>query len=308
MTHHRTLSLLADRSRTIGAATTGLLFLCACGGDPQLANPSGTLEATEVDIASVLTARLLEVRAAEGERVAAGDTLLVLDTDLLRRQWAQTAARSEVLTAQRAEAEQVLLQSRRRLELAGITLDRVRKLQEQGSATQQNVDELSAEYDVASSQVQGALDRLAGLTAQKSELQATLAVLDRQIADGVVLSPIDGTVLLRASEPGEVARAGSLGLRLANLTHLELRIFLEAPDLDQVRIGQSLPVLVDALEGRELAGTVVWIASEAEFTPKNAQTRKARAQLVYAVKLRVDNPEGVLHIGMPAAVRLSRAQ
>ena len=84
----------------------------------------------------------------------------------------------------------------------------------------------------------------------------------------------------------------------------ERQIFLGEEDLDQVQVGETLPVLVDALEGEVLTGTAVWISSEAEFTPKNAQTRNARSQLVYAVKLRVENPDGRLHIGMPAEIEL----
>jgi len=94
-------------------------------------------------------------------------------------------------------------------------------------------------------------------------------------------------------------------LRIADLSRMELRVFLDEEDLDLVRVGQSLPVLVDALEGEELTGRVIWISSEAEFTPKNVQTRQARTQLVYAVKLEVGNLDGRLHIGMPAEVRVS---
>ena len=113
-----------------------------------------------------------------------------------------------------------------------------------------------------------------------------------------------GTVLTRTVEPGEVVPAGRTALRLADLSNLELRIYLEAGDLSRVKPGQELPVRVDALPGSPLTGTVAWIADEAEFTPKNAQTRHARAQLVYAVKLRVANPDGRLHVGMPAEVDL----
>ena len=87
---------------------------------------------------------------------------------------------------------------------------------------------------------------------------------------------------------------------------MELRVFLDEEDLDLVRVGQTLPVLVDALEGEERTGSIIWISSEAEFTPKNVQTREARTQLVYAVKLSLANPDGRLHIGMPAEVRISQ--
>ena len=146
--------------------------------------------------------------------------------------------------------------------------------------------------------------QLAAIDAELSQLDAALAVYDRQLCDSVVLAPLAGTVLTRALEPGEVAAAGRTALRLADLSHLELRVYLEAGDLERVRLGQSLPIRVDALPGAPMAGTVSWISDEAEFTPKNAQTRNARAQLVYAVKLRVANADGRLHVGMPAEVDL----
>ncbi len=111
-------------------------------------------------------------------------------------------------------------------------------------------------------------------------------------------------MILRSAEPGETASPGSVLLRLANLGELELRIFLAEEDLARVKLGQELPVLVDALKGDTLKGKVTWISPDAEFTPKNVQTRQARTQLVYAVKLTVPNPDGRLHIGMPAEVKL----
>ncbi len=305
------ISSFASSKLRVASGILAGLFLCtvlsACGKGDELANPSGTLEATEVDLSPLLTAKVLEVRADEGDTVARGDTLLVLDTDLLQKKRAQTAAQSEVLQAQTSEAQQALRQSERRLELASTTLKRSKTLHEQGSVTQQQVDDLSAQRDVAASQVQATRDRLSQLAAQRKELEASLEVVDRQIADGIILAPTDGTILVRAAEPGELGRTGALALRMADLSQLELRVYLEEPELDRVKLGQTLPVLVDALAGKELQGRVSWIASQAEFTPKNAQTAQARAQLVYAVKLTVDNPDGRLHIGMPAAVRLSAA-
>jgi HlyD family secretion protein len=300
--------LASPRIRAAAGIFAGLFLwvtLSACGNGDEFANPSGTLEATEVDLSPLLTAKVLQVRTDEGDTVAEGDTLLVLDTDLLQKKRAQTAAQNDVLAAQTREAQQALRQSERKLELASTTLKRSKTLHEQGSVTQQQVDDLSAQRDLASSQVEAARDRLTQLDAQRRELKASLAVMDRQIADGVILAPIDGTILVRVAEPGEVGRTGALALRMADLSQLELRVYLEEPELNRVKLGQSLPVLVDALGGKELRGRVSWISSQAEFTPKNAQTAKARAQLVYAVKLQVDNPDGSLHIGMPAAVRLA---
>lgn len=295
-----------NKGLRIMGAVGGMILLAAalggCGGDG--ANPSGTFEATTVDVAPVIAGRVLAVGADEGETVAAGDTLLVLDVETLVLQRRETAAKRRSLAAEKAVAEQDLRQARRRLELAATTLERTRNLESAGSATRQKVDDLSAERDVAASRAEAAGSRLAVIDAELEVLDAGVAVFDRRIADGIVLAPLPAVVLVRAIEPGEVAAAGRAALRLADLSALELRIHLGERDLDRVRPGDVLTVHVDALPGEPLSGTVTWISDEAEFTPKNAQTRDAREQLVYAVKLAVANPDGRLHIGMPAEVEL----
>ncbi len=279
------------------------LLLAGCSGR-ELPNPSGTFETTVVDVATLIGGRALVVQPDEGEPVALGDTLIVLDTELLALQRAETAARGESLAAQRRTAQADLAQAQRRLALAETTLGRTTTLLAQGSATQQQVDNLTAERDVTRSAADAARSRIATIDAELAHLASALAVLDRQLRDGVVVAPSSGTVLTRSLEPGEVATPGRLALRVADLSELKLKVYLEAGDVDRVRLGDTLPVLVDALPGISLAGRVSRVSDEAEFTPKNAQTRNARAQLVYAVELRVANPEGRLHVGMPAEVVL----
>ncbi|MDY0108666.1 MAG: efflux RND transporter periplasmic adaptor subunit [Candidatus Krumholzibacteria bacterium] len=288
--------------RPLLAASLALL-LAGCSGR-ELPNPAGTFETTIVDVAPVISGRALVVQPVEGAAVAAGDTLIVLDTELLALQRAETAARRASIEAQRRTADADLAQTRRRLDLVETTLARTIELLGLGSATQQQVDDLTAERDVTRSAIEAARGRLAAYDAELAHLDAALAVLDRQLRDGVVQAPVGGVVLTRALEPGEVAAPGRMALRLADLAELELRVYLEAGDLDRVRLGDTLPVVVDALPDERCTGRVSWISEEAEFTPKNAQTRNARAQLVYAVKLRVANPERRLHVGMPAEVVL----
>ena len=275
-----------------------------CGGRTSRINPSGTLETTETDLASVSAGRILEVRPQLGDPVRAGDTLVVLDMELLRLQRVQNEANRRSIHAQRGVTNDAQRQAKRNLDLAEITLKRTRELLAQGSASPQQVDELQTKRDVAAAQVSASQHQLEVLAAEEAKLDALLAVVDRQIRDGVIVSPADGTVILRNAEPGEFASPGAVLLRIADLSRLELRVFLGAEDLDRVKIEQELPVVVDALKGETLTGKVTWVSSEAEFTPKNAQTRQARTQLVYAVKLSVANPDGRLHIGMPAEVKL----
>ena len=284
-----------------------ILLLTGCSSKNGGPNPSGTLEATKVDVGTTLPARILEVRVAEGDRIAAGDTLVLLDTELLKLQRAQSEANRGSLNAQMAVARDNLTQARRNLNLQEVTLERMTQLVDQGSVTRQQLDEAQTRRDVTAAQVSAARNQLAALEAEGIKLDAALAVIDRQIAEGIITSPINGSILLRNGEPGEVATLGGTLIRLANLDPLELRVYLDIKDVDLVELGQKVEVLVDALEGEVLTGKISWISDEAEFTPKNAQTRKARAQLVYAIKVDVPNASGNLHIGMPAEIKLPGA-
>ncbi len=279
------------------------LSLQGCGGKAEL-NPSGSLEATEIDIVSTIPARIASVRAELGSRVSAGDTLVVLDTELLTLQRTQTEAARKTLHAQRDVLDGQVQQAGSSFRLAKLSLDRMQALLDQGSATQQQFDEAQTKHDLAATQLSVLRYQIDVLYAEEGKLDAALAVFDRQISEGVLLSPINGAVILRSTEPGEMASPGAAILRVADLSEMDLRVFLSEMEVGRVKVGQELPVLIDALPGETLVGTVAWISPEAEFTPKNAQTRDARTQLVYAAKLKVRNLDNRLHIGMPAEVKL----
>lgn len=299
-------------SVTLFGLITLLLFAVfgtiGCSSSKEGPNPSGTLEAKRIDLGSTLSARVSEVLVEEGQRVEQGDTLVRLDTELLQLQRVQTAANRATIDAQLRAAKDQLTQARETLRLQEKTLARLQQLIEQGSVTQQQVDEAQTRRDVTAAQVSAARNQLDALAAEGTKLDAGLAVLDRQLEEGILIAPGDGTILLRNVEPGEVAGMGSSLLRMADLSTLDLRVYLDIEDMDRVKLGQKVEVLVDALEGDVLQGKVSWISDEAEFTPKNAQTRNARAQLVYAIKVTVANPDGRLHIGMPTEIRLPKVQ
>jgi len=293
----------ALRRSTRAGCVAVILLLSACGGD-EPSYPSGSLEATEIDLAPAIAGRVLAVRPRLGDRVAPGDTLVVLDTRVLALQREQSLAALASLDAQQAVSAADLQAAERSRALAATTLERVRALHERGSASAQQLDDALAARDVAASRASAARHRLEAYPAERDRLVAVIAVTDRQLEDGALVAPVAGTVLMRAIEAGETAVPGVPALRIADLSRLELRVYLEAESLDRVRLGQDIRVRVDALGGPPLRGRVAWISAEAEFTPKNAQTRDARAQLVYAVKIEVPNPDGRLHIGMTAEAEI----
>jgi HlyD family secretion protein len=281
-------------------ATTAL-FNSGCDYN-KTPNPSGTLEATEVDIASTIPGRVLETRFELGEKVSKDDTLLTTDVEILILQRRQTEVGKKAVAAQRLVLGDGISQAKRNLEFLTQQTSRIDALVKEGSAQQQQLDELTARRDVAQEQHDAANHQLSALAVEEEKLAAALALIDRQLEEGVLLAPLNGTVILKAIEPGEIVTPGKVLLKIADISRLELRIFIGAEDLAKVKVGDKMTILVDALPGEKLTGSIIWIAPESEFTPKNAQTRDARLQLVYAVKLSVENSDGRLHIGMPAEV------
>lgn len=279
-----------------------LLWLLSCAGDKGAQAPSGTLEATEIRLAPALAGRVLEMRAKEGDTIAAGDTLLVLDAQVLELSRAQTASGLATVEARRARAADGLEQAELALSLEERSLARLRQVEHQGSTTAQQLDEAATRTERARAARQAARHELQAIAAEREGLLATLAVQDRQLRDRVLLAPGPGILLERYAEPGEWLTPGQPAGLLADLSSLELRFFVEETAIASVQPGREIQVQVDAFPGEPRPAVITWISPRAEFTPKNVQTRDARSQLVYAVKARLENADGRLQIGMPAEV------
>jgi len=262
---------------------------------------SGTLEATEVNVSALTTGTLLSMTREEGETVAPGELLALIDVEKLTLQRAQLEAGIQETVAARIAAEAAVAQARDNFENTQTRYDRTKTLHARGSATQQQFDDISTKLSVDRSQLAAAQAQLPILDAKQAQLEASLAVLDRQIADGRVVAPLAGLVVEKYVEPGEVVIAGGRIYKIADLDHFWLNIYLAETDLGAFTIGQTVRVRVDAVDG-PLTGKIAWTSPEAEFTPKNVQTKKARSELVYAVKVSLEESRPELKIGMPAEV------
>lgn len=280
----------------------GLLIAGCESGRNQ--NPSGTLEADEIYIASTQTGRVLQVFVEQGQAVSKGDTLFIQDLELLSLQRAQTEANRKSLKTQKYIAKEQITLAEENLALLEKTFNRTKELRSKGNTSQQKFDEAGNAYNSAKRNLAIAEYKLNSLNAESEKLDATLAVFDKQLQEGTVLAPIHGTVLLRAIEEGEVLRAGQTAFKIANLETMNFRVFVDMSMIDEMKLEKEYSVRVDALGDTPLMGKISRVSDVAEFTPKNVQTRDARSQLVYAVTLRVHNQDGQLHIGMPAEMIL----
>ena len=254
--------------------------------DKNLIRGSGTVEATEVEVSSKVSGRIEELNAEEGGRVKKGDLLVKLAYDEL-------SAKGKELNAGINAAREQLAQARENLANARMELKRSQDLYTQGAFPKQQLDAQESRVAVLEAQARAA---------QKMVEQASsgLGSLDTQISNYTLYSPMEGVVLTRNAEVGEIALPGMSLLTLGDLSRVWMKVYITEPDLGRVKLGQKARVTTDAFPDKPHWGRVSWISEQAEFTPKNVQTRDERARLVYAVKILLDNPDQTFKPGMMA--------
>jgi HlyD family secretion protein len=280
-----------------------VLSLLACSGGDVASTYIGQLEAETVVVSAKSAGELLHISGREGEEVKKGQSLGQIDTESLEIQRQQQVARIEELEHRKQTALLQIDQAQVQLNYSKDTLEKTEKLLSQGGATEQSRDELATTVKVGQANLEILRSNYQLILAQQEELQAGLELSDLAIRNASVLSPMDGTILNRFHREGELVSTGTPLFELADLTVMDLYIYLPLSKLPNVKIGQDVQVIVTGVND-SYTGTVVWIASEAEFTPKTILTRETRDTLVYEVKIRVHNPLGELKIGMPVDVIL----
>lgn len=314
-------------SRLLVAVAAAAAFSAACRSDkdPSQIVASGHVEATDVRISAKVPGRLQALKVQEGDAVAAGQELAHIDTTDLRlalqqakaeREQAGAELRLRLAGARKEDVAELLAQIRSveaDLEGAQKDLDRMQGLLDSGSGTAKARDDARARRDSLAARLQAMRQALARLRAgfrqeeidaaraRVSATAAKIAQLEQQVADATVKSPLSATVTEKVAEPGELLQAGAPLLVLTNLKQPWLTVYVGALDLPKLRLGQEAEVTTD--DGQARKGAITYIASQAEFTPKNVQTRDERVKLVYKVKLGLPNEDGLFKPGMPAAAR-----
>jgi HlyD family secretion protein len=290
---------------------------------------SGTVEATEASLGFQVAGRIERIEAREGDRVSAGDELARLDRAELEARQAQAAAQLDAARALLAELNagartEELAQARDGLRAATERqldaqrdFERVQRLFDGGAVSQEAFDKAKLALDVATSQRDQAeqqlrlleagprRERIAGQRAAVAQAEATVRQVEALLANTVIRAPFDGVITVRDREPGETVGAGAPVLTVMNLDDRWVRIYIREDRIGLVQIGQSATIHSDTYPEKAYTGTVSFISSEAEFTPRNVQTTEERVKLVYAVKVRVTgDPGNELKPGMPADVKL----
>jgi len=307
----------------------GWLLLRGRSSSSVAIDASGTIEATEADLGFQVPGRVADVLVKEGDAVVKGEVLARLDQEELTARRAAASGQLEAARAQLAElqrgarpqertqAQAGAAAAQRRAQEARSTLARTRKLYEGGAVSREALDQAETAYTVAQAQAEQAqqqqslvdvgprAERIEAGRAQVRSAEAAVQQIEATIDNAVILAPFAGVVTVRHREPGESVTPGLPVVTLMNPADRWVRIYVREDQIGRVNIGQAADIHSDSHPGKTYHGRVVFIANQAEFTPRNVQTSEERVKLVYAVKVAVNGDSALdLKPGVPADVTL----
>lgn len=285
-----------------------VVLAASCGTEAEF-DAQGTFEATEVVVSSEATGRILNFEVEEGMAVEANQMVGAIDSVQLHLQRKQLVAQQSALLGSRPDVKKQVAALREQIAKQNEELRRVENMLKDGAATKKQKDDIEAQIKILESQLDATLSTLDKNTStinnNSAALEAQIAALDDRISKCRIISPVGGIVLVKYAEAGELATVGKPLMKIADLDNIYLRAYFTSDQLAKVNLGDEVKVVADfgGEERYDYTGRIAWISSESEFTPKTIQTKDSRANLVYAVKIAVEN-DGRLKIGLAGEVVL----
>ena len=284
------------------------MLAVSCGTEAEF-DAQGTFEATEVVISSEAAGRILNFNIEEGMAIEAGETLAVIDSVQLHLQRSQLEAQLSALLNSRPDVQTQVSSLREQIATLKVEQRRIENMLRDGAATEKQKDDVDAQIRILESQLSATLSTLntntSTINSNAEAIRVQISALDDRIAKCRAMSPISGTVLVKYAQEGELATVGKPLVKIADLGNIYLRTYFTSDQLANIKLGDEVTVTADfgGEERYDYVGRVAWISAESEFTPKTIQTKDSRANLVYAVKIAVEN-DGRLKIGLAGEVKL----
>ncbi|MFC5195065.1 HlyD family secretion protein [Bizionia hallyeonensis] len=285
----------------------GLLTLNSCSNSNGKADGYGNFEATEITVSAENNGKIMAFNVQEGNALKIDAFVGYIDTIPLALKREQLLVSKDVISSKSQGVLSQIAVLKAKLKTANINKTRTENLIRDKAGTQKQLDDVQGEIDVIKQQIRSVEIQNAPVVNELKNLDVQLKQIDDQINKCKIINPINGTVLTKYAEPSEITAFGKPLYKIADLENMELRVFIIETQLANIKIGESVTVKIDSNDTmKDYEGTVIWIASEAEFTPKIIQTKEERIALVYAVKITVKN-DGSLKIGMPAEMWLNNS-
>jgi membrane fusion protein YbhG len=294
MKHIKAISILSI------IATT----LLSCVNNNESADGYGNFESTEIIISAETNGKLMEFNINEGDILKKDDYVGFIDTIPLALKREQLIVSKAIIASKSKGVLSQIDVLNARLKTANINKIRVENLIKDNAGTQKQLDDITGEIEVLKQQIYSIEIQNAPVVNELKSIDVQLKQIEDQIDKSKIINPIDGTVLVTYTEPNEVTAFGKPLYKIADLSTMQLRVYVAETQIPDIKIGQEVTIKIDYKDDmKSYNGTISWIASEAEFTPKIIQTKEERVALVYAVKIDVKN-DGSIKIGMPAEMWL----
>ena len=287
---------------------TVLVLLASCGKGERAYDATGTFEATETTVSAEQSGTLVRFDVSEGDEIALGKEVGLIDTTQLWLKIQQMGATKAVYRSQRPDMEKQIAATRQQLAKARHDEQRYRELVADGAAPSKMLDDATSQVAVLQKQLDAQISmlntQLSTLDSQVSTVDVQVSQLRDQLQKCHVVTPIAGTVLEKYVEQGEFVATGKPLFKMASVQRMYFRAYVTSAQLQNIKVGQQAKVYADYGDGqkKEYEGTVTWISNRSEFTPKTILTDDERADLVYALKVAVKN-DGYIKIGMYGEVK-----
>jgi HlyD family secretion protein len=277
-----------------------LASLISCNKNNDKADGYGNFEATEVTISAEANGKIEYLKLEEGDMLEPKTQVGLIDTTQLYFNKQQLIASKSTVYSKSANVLSQVKVLQEQLKTAQIEKKRIQNMFAENAATKRQVDEIDGKVNVILEQIKSVQTQNAPIVNEVKSIDVQIEKINDQIQKSKIINPIKGTVLAKYSEPNEVTAFGKPLYKIADISEMTLRVYISETQLSQIKVGQNVTIKIDAKkEMKSFPGTITWIASSAEFTPKVVQTKEERVNLVYAVKVNVKN-DGSLKIGMPA--------
>jgi HlyD family secretion protein len=307
---------------------TFIIFSCSSNNEKQAIEATGNIETINVTVSSKVNGEVISILKDEGDKVKTGDTVMIIDPTIyqikLREAEASLLAAEAQLELVKVgarkediqQAEQTLKQSEVNLQSAENDKMRYENLYQTKSISRKQYEDALTRYEIALAQFNSAKENLRKIKnisrpeelkqvkANYERIKANVDLIKKNLSDCYVTSPIDGIIVKKFVEKGETVNNLSSLFKVSNLYQVEILVYVNEQDLGKVKLGQLVEITVDAFPNKIFEGKVVYISPEAEFTPKNIQTKEERTKLVFAIKVKIDNTNLQLKAGIPADAKI----
>lgn len=281
----------------------------SCSNSEENFFATGTFEAKEIIVSTGVAGKIMLLDVEEGNMLEANKVVGFIDTTQLYLKKLQLRAQINAVLSKQPDINSQLAALQEQIKTANTEKIRIENLLLAGIATQKQSDDINAQIKVLQKQLDAQQKALeitsSSIYNEVNPLTFQIAQIDDQLINSRIINPVEGTVLSKYAEQGEFTAPGKAIYKLADVRSMTLRAYISGTQLSSIKLGQTVKINVDGEDGNmhTIDGTVYWISDKAEFTPKTIQTKEERANLVYAIKIRVEN-DGSLKIGMYGEVNL----